>query len=114
MTTEYAEDVPDTGQLLRYPTLRELVDAALAQSATLAAEPTRVCPHYAVPCEDLNGTPHQLVVVALGGRVALAMCGISHAAAVVRVPAGAPSTSLIRQIYLMVSSYTARCLPGPL
>jgi hypothetical protein len=71
MTAELAEPVPDAGDLERYPTTCEIVDAALAQGATLTNQPTRSCPNYAVPCEDLDGTPHQLVVVALGGRVAL-------------------------------------------
>jgi hypothetical protein len=71
MTTEHAEAVPEAGDLQRYPTTRELVNAALAHSATLGAEPTPICPNYAVPCEDLDGNPHQLVVVALGGRIAL-------------------------------------------
>jgi predicted lactoylglutathione lyase len=45
------------GDLQRYPTTREIVDAALAQGATLTAEPTRIHPNYAVPCEDLDGNP---------------------------------------------------------
>jgi hypothetical protein len=69
--SELAKIVPDGGDLQRYPTIREIVDAALAPGATLSARPTRICPNYAVPCEDLDGTAHQLVVVALGGRVAL-------------------------------------------
>jgi len=71
MTTELAKTVPDASDQQRYPTAREIVDAALARGATLSAEPTGACPNYAVPCEDLDGAAHQLVVVALGGRVAL-------------------------------------------
>jgi len=72
MTLELAQPVPDAGELARYPTTREIVDAALAQGATLSVKPTGASPNYAVPCEALDGIPHQLVVVALGGRVALA------------------------------------------
>lgn len=61
----------DAGDLQRYPTTREIVGAALAHGAALAVGPTRSCPNYAVPCEDLDGNPHRLVVVALGGRIAL-------------------------------------------
>src|SRR5215470_1359218 len=71
MTPEFAEPVTDAGELARYPTTQQIVDAALVQRATLSAQPTGTCPNYAVPCEDLDGTPRQLVVVALGGRVAL-------------------------------------------
>jgi len=63
--------MPEAADLQRYPTTREIIDAALAQSATLTDEPTKACPNYAVLCEDLDGNPHQLVVVALGGRIAL-------------------------------------------
>jgi hypothetical protein len=69
--SELANTVSDAGDLQRYPTTREIVDAALAPGVTPAARPTRSCPNYVVPCEDLDGTAHQLVVVALGGRVAL-------------------------------------------
>jgi len=62
MTIELAKPVPDAGDLQRYPTTREIVDAALAQGATLSSEPTGACPNYALPCEDLDSTPHQLVV----------------------------------------------------
>jgi hypothetical protein len=79
MATEHAEAVPDAGDLRRYPTPREIVGAALAQGTALTDQPTRTCPNYAVPCEDLDGNPHQLVVVALGGRIALVGPGGSAA-----------------------------------
>lgn len=71
MAAEHAEPVSDAGDPQRYPTSREIVDVVLAQGATLGTKPTRACPNYAVPCEDLDGNPHQLVVAALGGQVAL-------------------------------------------
>jgi hypothetical protein len=72
MDTERTETAPHSGDLERYPTIREIVEVALAGSAALAVKPTGTCPNYAIPCEDLDCNPHRLVVVALGGRVALA------------------------------------------
>ena len=63
--------IPDSGGMQRYPTAKEVIDAALTGSATLVEAPTETCPNYAVPCEDLDGNVHRLVVVPLGGRVAL-------------------------------------------
>lgn len=57
----------------RYPTAREIVQAALATPATYTnnAPPTKSRPNYVVPCEDLDGNAGRLVVVPLGGRMAL-------------------------------------------
>jgi hypothetical protein len=56
----------------RYPTAAEIVRAAVAASDLYGIQPTRDCPHYVVPYEDLDGNSARLVVVPLGGRVALA------------------------------------------
>jgi len=56
----------------RYPTTRELVAAALADPTTHAnRNPTRTSPNYLLPGQDMDGNPRPLVVVALGGRIAL-------------------------------------------
>lgn len=57
----------------RYPTTRELVAAALADPATYTNhEPTPARPNCVLACEDVDGNPRQLIVIALGGRMALA------------------------------------------
>ena len=57
----------------RYPTTREMVATALADPATYTNhEPTPARPNCVLACEDVDGNPRQLIVVALGGRMALA------------------------------------------
>lgn len=57
MTIELAETVPDAaGGLERYPTPRQIVDAALGPDATLGAGPTGTARTTRVPCEDSTVT----------------------------------------------------------
>src|SRR5215217_4021123 len=59
-----------------YPTARDIVHAALTAPDTYTNDaPSQSAPNYAIPCTDLDGNPHQLVVVPLGERVALVGLG---------------------------------------
>jgi len=55
-----------------HPTTTEIVQPAMVATATQATgSSTEYSPH-SLPCTDLEGNEHELLVVPLGGRVALA------------------------------------------
>src|SRR5215211_2662834 len=64
-----------------YPTAQEIIQAAVAAPDKYTnSAPSQPRPNYSIPCTDPDGNPHKLVVVPLGGRVALV--GPAGAAAV--------------------------------